>query len=352
MADDNIQKIREATIKSTKELMGTKITFNELKNKARNFLKGVLEIYDWTNFNLNNPLQDEHEKIVRLWNIKTDIYATQALALLQQNFAMALDEFLGRKIILTYVDEKGQIFLYTETGELEILEKVYPQHGRARFYNQMWGTAETFSSLEMENPLGSEKDLVRYIAEKMSTRQATYALGIKRYDELMATEKPRWQERYYWYYNLKNGKSRRGFPRQSFKKGWMAEAYVEVVIHDDKNFTNDDPNVSLKYLYDTYIKGKRNVTPAIQKGDVTVGDDGKISLAVKADQASTARIGQYISAAYYITQKPDLTPEVLGEWIESMPRIDIYAQQIEKEAIELASQTFEEILKNTYSKVD
>ena len=55
---------------------------------------------------------------MRLWSIYRDKNTSRTLALLQNNFAVALDSFLERKIVLTYVTKEGELMLYSEEGEM------------------------------------------------------------------------------------------------------------------------------------------------------------------------------------------------------------------------------------------
>ena len=99
--------------------------------------------------------------------------------------------------------------------------------------------------------------------------------------------------------------------------------------------------------YDNYISGHKDNIGAITKGDVVVSEDGKISLAVKGNSASTAKIGQYIVAAWGIIHMEE--PPVIGiqSWLESLESIDSLAKKIEEEARQRGEEkSFEEILKN------
>lgn len=346
---NNLESIKKATIEASKKLVESQvnITFEELKTISKNFLVKLIDIYN-SGEKYRVHSSGDHE-LMRLWTIYRDKQTSQALALLQNNFALALDSFLGRKIILTYVNKDGQLLLYTEEGEMQILQKVTKNTGRANFSMAEFAKAERIKELPAEINPGSEEDLISHIDKSAAGKATVYSTGRTRYWEVQHGKiHDKITRRYY--YERRNDPRILNFPDSGFSMGEMAEAYANVVVLDDQAVNNDAIEFSLEYMYDNYIKSKKDNIAAIIKGDVSVGNSGRISLAVKGQSASTAKIGQYIVAAHYITTMPALTQEELAGWLENIPKIDEYAKKVEDEAID--SITFEKTLENIKIDVD
>ena len=144
--------------------------------------------------------------------------------------------------------------------------------------------------------MDGEIDLIQKIHRSTSQRQEVYAEGIRRYNfnqSSKSNSSPEEKRRYYYKFNPPYHQ----FPPTGFSRGEVAEAYVNAVMKEDEMET------SLQTLYEKYIASHKDNIPAIVKGDVVVNEaDGKISLAVKGQSASTAKIGQYIVAAHEISR--------------------------------------------------
>ena len=338
--DSTLNEIIEATTDASKDLIHSEmsLSFNQLRQKAQEFLLQLVTIYE--NGDKYRVHSNGSKELMRLWTIYRDTQTARALALLQNNFALALDAFLDRKIILTYVDKQGNLLLYTEEGEIEILNKVTKNEGRGNFSMKEFGKAEQIQKLPADLRPGTEEDLIAAIHASVAEKQQVYQTGYERYDKVRkGLIHDKITRRYYWRLNA----SAIDFPENGFSLGEMAEAYANVIIQRDRDVTNATLESSLQVLYNRYIKSKKDNIPAILKGDVVVNENGNISLAVKGQSASTAKIGQYIVAAHYIVTMPNLTPNQLKEWLKEIPKINDYAEKIEQEAEKL---TFEEILKN------
>lgn len=233
------------------------------------------------------------------------------MALSQQRFASALDKYLGRTIILTYVAPDGQMYMYTEEGEAEILSKVGKNVGRANFNASAWlGGKKGHVPQQYQKLMDGEVDLIQKIHHSASQRQEVYAEGIRRYNfnqSKKSNSGPNEKRRYYYKFNPPYHQ----FPPTGFSRGEVAEAYVNAVMKEDKNIENNKMETSLQTLYEKYIVSHKDNIPAIVKGDVVINEaNGKISLAVKGQSASTAKIGQYIVAAHEISRMS--TPPIEG----------------------------------------
>lgn len=344
---NNLQVIKETTIEETTKIIESEaaITFAQLKSISQEFLSKVLEIYN--NGSLKRIHSNGVEEIMRLWTIYRDRQTSQALALAQNQFEVALNSFLDRKIILTHVNKEGKMILYTEKGVIEILSAVSKNAGRANFTIKAFGTAEQINKLPAELKPGKEKDLIEYIQKSTLKRNQVYTVGQKRYD---AVQKGKTESgsplnakvKRMYYYKWENNPVVLGFPDSGFSRGEMAEAYANIIINNDSKVRNGDIENSLEYMYDNYIKSKKDNIAAVVQGDIKVGKSGQIFLAVKGQSASTAKIGQYIAVAHYITTQLNLTKGSLENWIKnSFKGIDKYAQEVEEEA---GGMVFEEVL--------
>lgn len=150
--------------------------------------------------------------------------------------------------------------------------------------------------------MDGEIDLIQKIHQSASQRQEVYAEGIRRYNfnqSSKSNSSPEEKRRYYYKFNPPYHQ----FPPTGFSRGEVAEAYVKAVVGEDEDIKNAEMETSLQNLYENHIVRNKDNIPAIVKGDVVVNEkDGKISLAVKGQSASTAKIGQYIVAAHEISR--------------------------------------------------
>ena len=352
--EDNLTIIRENTIARSKGIIAKTVAmdFDELKKYANIFLQDVLAIYH------SGDLQRIHNsgksETMRLWTIYRDAKTSQALALVKNTFALALDNYLQRTIVLTYVDDKGRILMYTEEGEIEILEKVGKNAGRENLpKGVLLGTRKNTKMPKLYEDFaeGKEGELARLIQTSAAKRQAVYKEAVDRYKE----------NQKYWNRsgnkNVPNKPTRRFYyddttpishPPSGFEIGRMAEAYVEAVAMDRDGDMMGEINKALRDLYGHIEK---DTVGAIVKGDVTVDAiSGNISLAVKASTASTAMIGQYIVAADKIRKMTAPPEEGWDKWLRELPKINSYAKEVEAAAREEAEKiTYEQILKMSLS---
>ena len=354
--ENNLNIIKQTSIDRSKEIIArtTAMSFQELQQQAVLFLTDVLNIYH--SGNTVRRHSGGNDEIMRLWTIYRDAKTSQALALAQNSFALALDNYLKRTIILTYVSKDGRILLYTEEGEIEILNQVGKNAGRANFKQGAWEGSAKGSKMPVqydEFSPGKEGELAAKIAASAAKRSGIYAEGIRRYDENQKywnktgnKKRPERENKLRRYYYDDTAKITH--PETGFSKGEMAEAYVNAVV--DNSTMLGDVNTGLRQLYSNYIAGNKDNIGAIVKGDVVLKDNGQITLAVKGQSASTAKIGQYIVAADQIRKMQAPPEEGIQAWLESIPKIGDYAKAVEADAKKEAEKVaFEQILKMSLS---
>ena len=344
--DENIYNIKQEAIDISAKDVHENLSedFNALQQAATIFLTEIINIYN--NGSRVRIHRGGENEIMRLWSIYRDAATSRELALSQQRFSSALDRYLGRTIVLTYVAPDGQMYMYTEEGEAEILSKVGKNAGRANFNASAWlGGKKGHVPQQYQKLMDGEIDLIQKIHRSTSRRQEVYAEGIRRYNfnqSSKSNSSPEEKRRYYYKFNP---------PYHQFPptRGEVAEAYVNAVMKEDDGIQNSEMETSLQTLYEKYIASHKDNIPAIVKGDVVVNEaDGKISLAVKGQSASTAKIGQYIVTAHEISRMSMPPAEGVQKWLESLPDIATYAKRVEEEARDKANKevgkTFEQIL--------
>lgn len=334
---DNISNVLQEEIKE-EAYPEIQQSYEQLKKSANVFLNIVSQAYE-SNKYLN--LVGGDKEIARIWNAKYDQKTARTLAIAQTNFSNALDKYLDRKILLTLVTSKGDLRLFNEDAEVDILSHIVSDEGRNKFNPSYWNKARQIKFLPATLKTGESIDLINWIKKSVSSKKEVYAKGVDRYEEMLKSKK--WSRRFYWWYS-----NRRGFPKEGFSKGQMAEGYANIVIENNSNFDNNTPETSLKYLYDNYIYHKKESIEAVKKGDIQIDKKGSLSLAIKYENASTARIGQYISVAYHISTSSLLSKESLNKWIQKIPKIHNFVKQFENESEEIL---FEDVLKNHLSNI-
>ena len=341
--NSNLKNIENFTIEETSKEIKKNINFKQLRKEAEIFLRKIVTIYYSSNSSLYRISKKTGKKsLMRLWSLYRDAETSRALALAQHDFSLALDSFLKRRIILTYVNKEGELFLYSEEEEKKILEKVGLNTGRANFSVSGWKEAKSLKELKT----AKESNLIKLINDSLRSRSKVYKIGLERYEKVedgeVHTNK---RKRYYW----KNIENSYFFPDRGYSRGEMAEGYANVILQEDSEINNNDIENSLRIMYENYIRGKKDNIEAVIKGDVVIKQDGNITLAVKGDSSSTAKIGQYIVAAYEILEsKEDLDEDSLKKFLEKIPKIHFYARRVEKEAKKNIK--FEEILKERFMK--
>lgn len=314
-----VERITEDLEQMAKEdiNLDRKGVFDNLKQAAKTFLSSVTQIY-------SNFIKDNNINLNKaFWSLEyKDHKMAQQLAIAKFNFSNVLDEYLQRKIILTYVDRHGKITLYTEEGEKYILKNVYYSTGRENF--RAGSFKEEGAEAIQEGESNILEKLNKLIQASANSKQKVYETAIQRWEEIK--EKDQKLSKYYWKSDVNK---RRLYTRTFFSRGEISEGYVNAVVQEDKNIQNGSIEKGLKVLYQNYIKGKKDNIKAIVKGDVKVDKQGKISLAVKSFSASTAMIGQYLTVAHKILSMKE-NDFNLNNIVNELPQVDKYFKSIFK----------------------
>ena len=309
------------------------ITFNELKQIAKNFLLQITILMDqkYRNESFQNMVKDFYSDIAGASNVGF----MQECFQLVQKFQHNVNRFLDRVVIFTFVFDDGTIGFYDE----EYTEEIYSQLDNTGVKNGK-GKIKTPDREKRIREFQDKKlkimnDRAKDAAEK---RGAVYKQAINRYNQIDMRYKGYnikqvptfwWRTTIWPYINW-------SIPISN--TGYIAEAYANSIINNVNNFFNiRDLQLSLKILANSL---NTNNIPAIIKGDIVFNKDGSFQFAVKKTGSSAAAIGQYIALAYYILIIKDLTPNQLKNKLKSLQHTgrgakDILAKLLNISGIEL-----------------
>ena len=222
----------------------------------------------------------------------------------QNNFEMALNKFLNRTIALTHVSADGSINLRDE----EFIKKIIENQGFSLGTGRMNVTAASFEKIKanVSNKIKSLQDQINNSSKIRDDVYATAYLRYQDYKEYATTEN---KFAYYWIHD----DGTYSLTGKITTAGEIAEGYVNAVVEESESILNSKLESSLEQLWLQYIQNKKDSIPASVKGDVVMNNvNGNVQLAVKANDFSTSRIGQYLHLAENILKiKENVTPQEL-----------------------------------------
>ena len=289
--------------------------FIKLRAAATNFLQQINILSDMNKRTLTkSSLKDKMTYIYKMMREETSF--TRQILQYQHQFEKELNEFLQRKIYLTYVNKDGTLNVYDDAGIGELYKTATANKGR--------GNISQSNIVDMEMV---EEALQRQIRLSAAMRKEVYTTAIERYsnndNEVYMNYKPSERTFYWWktYHKVLGG-----WTDPIVNKGPIAEGYVGAVINEDPDVTNADIESALAALWNNHIS-KDSVGAAI-KGDVVMDSHGNIQFAVKTGSFSTAKIGQYIRLAYNILQLKQLTQEELKQYLPKLINFSKISQSI------------------------
>lgn len=283
-----------------------RMSFKDLQKSAQKFLNDI-KIMDKRYKNLITKARLSEAIQGIYMDMRLSSSYTQEVLQSQHIFEMALNDFLGRKIYLSYVYTDGGISFLGDGNISELYQKATANVGRGNI-----GESVLESFTEQNDVIEKIK---KELQESIKKRKAVYQTAYQRYEKTKK-EKMHYKnsaKTYYWYINEEKNRLRHTNPINT--AGIIAEAYANAVINQDEEILGSPEMVkehSLEVLWTNYINGKKDSIPAIVKGDVVYKNDGNIQFAVKAGSFSTAKIRQYITFAYNILRLEDVTAEQLA----------------------------------------
>jgi hypothetical protein len=274
------------------------LSFPLLKKAANDFLKELENLSNLSSHqSLLQQMQNTSDKTNLLYgNMRSDSLYTRQVLKAQHEFEKKVNEFLNRKIYLTYVDEQGSVIAYDDIAVEQIYQQATGNVGRG---NINPGAIRKATNIDKE-----VLDINKKIQKSVAKRKEVYLTAIQRWESNSSEGNKNYNPSYHtFYWRLNNSHNITGWTNKIDSRGVIAEGYAEAVINNKMDVLNNQKEVSLFNLWHNYIK--KDSVPAAVKGDVVLADDGSIQFAIKQGQFSTAKIGQYINLAYNITRLSD-----------------------------------------------
>lgn len=221
------------------------------------------------------------------------------------SFEQALNDFLGRIVILTIMDSNGSLWLHNEVS----VQEIYNKSGKITKRSRLNFTKDTSLLFNKANSVKVTGDILN---KKYDNLYKVYNTLQERYS---VTKK----ESNKWIYYHNAGKSRRWYLKLT-NRGILNEAYASALFNtkeNDGHFKIDIPGHNepgIPYYYAKYIMAVDNRAGAVL-GDLSNGILGKVQLAVKtAGTASSGSFNPLLETAYWVKDLKELTPEELEQY--------------------------------------
>ena len=288
----------------------------QLKTIARTFIDEVNKTID--NAIIGQTLQDRIKHIGQFMH-KNDTN-TRKLLVIAHQFQTKLNEFIGRTVNLTYVTKDGQIIIQTDAAAIDIYNKMIVNKSGLMGKTFMGSSIisnnkhkklnEQLTAFEQDIEL---KKLQNDIDKAVANRKQVYIIALERFNKEMSYKerttkkgnKAYDKHSVYWHL-AKDDHYIDWWPVPS--GGAIGEGYVDMIVNSRTNqspgpYTRRPYNRSFQLLIqDLAIRASRSDSVAgILQGDVRVGKEGTIQLAVKQSNTfSAASIGPSIGLAYAI----------------------------------------------------
>lgn len=303
----------------------------QIKKAAFYFTTEVQKVYENAIRNLG-LIQKESFKNGRqiLYNyMRQSGNFTRQILRLQHYFEAQLDNFLGRKIYFTWVDQRSGNILYldeVETGE------VYGKASRAS-HGFGVGSVKGTSVLSTVRAHSRKEDKITQIitsttstmeqALKQKLQESQHKRKFVYLNAVLRTKQPRSGNRFWW---RPSNQRKRTYTIRFNGTGRIAEGYVDAVVNEDPNIEayseGDALENSLKYLYLNHIEIEN--IEGIIKGDVVMESNGNIQFAVKTGNFNTASFGPAYILATEIQRGDFLSKQDLQKRIPEL----IQTQQV------------------------
>lgn len=251
--------------------------------------------------------------------MKQDSELTQKIILEAHEFEGAVNKFLNRIMYLSYVKDDGEILFLDETHTGELYQKAIANVGRGNI-----------SKTEIMDINDLAEELNEKIQKSVARNKPVYMSALQRWS------KSNFGYQKHFYYKIDgNWKA----SRRVRTKGRIAEAYVQLVVDDEKSKT-------IEYglqLLDNRIEIDN--IPAVVKGDVVYDMSGNVHFAVKEGSFSTAKIGPYYFLALNIMDiKTPPTVEQFQQALPKLVRISAIADKIIAEMNKEVEKSIDEVI--------
>lgn len=358
-----LEEIAEETSEKTEKEVGDLVKqvtndsgFAALQSIARKFLDAVAGVQN------TDSITDSYSKLSSVFNENTaeQLYQelknrmivglkTKELIKVTWELQNALNLFLGRDIILTIVDDEGNLWLHSAKSELDLWLNSGSDSNRPRINLSQ---KKDFLMGEGAVQLSAE-----YLNNKSFNGQATrdnllntYKLSMERY---RSTDKGKSKKRWIWYHA---NQAKRTYLYVS-SAGIVGEAYVSALFTQDEkdsNFMNQYHNEpGLAYFYYKYCLNTDN-RAGLVLGDIANDPLSQIQLAIKRPGASSESFGPLIKTAQYIVDsKSSLTKEDIANFFlereaDKKEKVFTNAKQISKKVTSTAYKELQNTMKTVY----
>lgn len=291
-------------------------------------------------------------------NTESDTTYLQDCFKAAQQLEFALNSFLKRQILFTWVNTEGKILFYDQVET----EKLYSSL-------QVSGTANAKGKFKVPNEDNAINNFTDPILQKMKikvematkNRAVVYKEALIRYDQKSKKKDKEngmeykndstLQNTFWWRTNIQpyiNWGQNNG--NTKYNKGDIAQAYADAIINNRENFNNmRDIEISLSYL-NKFIN--TNSVAAILRGDIILKDNGKIQFQIKSFKSSSAALGQYIVLAYFILSKENITANEIKKYFQkSLQKNHNSAQLILQDLFDYSQKELEKQWSNINHKI-
>lgn len=305
-----ITDVQNATEKGFKSLsLDSKGDFSKLKDAANALItvvnsKGQSEYSSVIGQSFQSA-EAANAQLEKLKNIIKNAEKNTNIINALLNFEQALNDFLGRIVILTIIDSNGSLWLHNETS----VQEIYNNSGKITKRSRINFTKNTSLLFNEANSVKVTGDILN---KKYDNLYKVYNTLQERYS---VTKKA--SNKWIYYHNA--GKSRRWYLKLT-NKGVLNEAYASALFNtkeNDGHFKIDIPRHNepgIPYYYAKYIMAVDNRAGAVL-GDLSNGILGKVQLAVKtAGTASSGSFNPLLETAYWVKDLKELTPEELEKY--------------------------------------
>lgn len=289
-------------------------TFKDLKKQARKLIKAINNYF----------YKDFHKKTIKeqIQEISSNFHTSEYHILYSNiyDFEEKFNDFLGRKVFLTYISSTGQIIVADNTSAKKMYEGVGSDlHLTAKKSDQQ----RNINKLQQIQI----KEIKQALRQATENKREVFSEAIRRwekapdfdespnnmqYKQQEGEKKSKGYSSFYWFPLGREQHKNLLKWSKSVNKGHIGQAYVDAVMNREERISNDFIQTSLEILNEQYLQKQSDI--AIAKGDVIskVMGDGRIQFAVKGNSAVAATFGQYLAfAEYLISLKKPITKENL-----------------------------------------
>lgn len=313
---DRLQKIiyGEAALKEAEKVKGN---YEMVKKESIKFINSLNNLKDSTSisisvsdFKISNYKTAKERTRQSLRNDKV----VQAIL----DFEKAFNNFMGRTITLTMVDDEGQVFFYDDKAQSDIYLKsggkstsrISLAFGKANEEKNVKVLQEIFDQVFETS---EEKKHIKRVEE-------VYRTAISRYDETHVKGSSGTENNFIYWHDP--GTTRKYAFVKS--KGLLGEGYVKALFSIDNNISEDErfgeelDKYNLENYYYNYVLAADNRSGSVI-GDIADSILDSMQLAVKNKKGYSQTFANLVTIAQHIIEN-EVSIESMKEWIEKQEK--------------------------------